>query len=418
MPAIDGVASHYRSFRSLEPQELRQEGVVGLLRAARRYEQRYETPFWGYASWWVRQAMQRLVAELTTPVVLSDRAARNLVEMKRARSAFFQANQREPTESELARSATMPLEQVQRLISVERAPSSLQARLPGDEKTATTFFELLADPHTEEDYERIVDLVDGEHIRDFAAGLEERERYIVFAHYGIGCRQRTLREIGGEFDLSVERIRQLEERALDKLRQAIAWPPGRYEEAVKDRARSIVGSKSRQPFPRAYQGVRRQAVPREGGDMALPVSRSAGAPLAVEQWDPFRELMQGVFGNAMQNGQTTYIPRFDIEETEDAWIVEAELPGVKRKDVDVEVRDGELLISGEIKERERVGMVRHRTRRTGKFEIRVALPADADPEQVDAKLDRGVMSVEIPKPERVKPRKVTVGGEEESEESS
>jgi HSP20 family protein len=152
--------------------------------------------------------------------------------------------------------------------------------------------------------------------------------------------------------------------------------------------------------------------------MALPVRRSAGAPLAVEQWDPFRELVQGVFGSAMQNGQTAFVPRFDIEETEDAWIVEAELPGVKRKDVDVEVRDGELLISGEIKERERVGVVRHRTRRTGRFEIRVALPADADPEQVDAKLERGVMSVEIPKPERAKPRKVTVGGDEDSEESS
>ncbi|HET9677173.1 MAG TPA: hypothetical protein VFP21_06690 [Solirubrobacterales bacterium] len=67
--------------------------------------------------------------------------------------------------------------------------------------------------------------------------------------------------------------------------------------------------------------------------MALPVPRSAGAPLAVEQWDPFRELIQGVFGNTMQNGQSAFIPRFDIEETEDAWIVEAELPGVKRKDV-------------------------------------------------------------------------------------
>jgi RNA polymerase primary sigma factor len=226
MPAIEGVASHYRSFRSLERRELRQEGVVGLLRAARRYEERYETPFWAYASWWVRQAMQQLVAELTSPVVLSDRAARNLVQMKRARSVFFQANRREPSDSELAASASMSLEQVQHLVSVERAPGSMQARLPGDEEMATTFAERLADPATEEDYERIVDRVDGAHIRDLAAGLDERERRIVFAHYGIDCRQRTLREIGGEFDLSVERVRQLEERALDKLRQAAAWPPG------------------------------------------------------------------------------------------------------------------------------------------------------------------------------------------------
>jgi HSP20 family protein len=145
--------------------------------------------------------------------------------------------------------------------------------------------------------------------------------------------------------------------------------------------------------------------------MALPVQRSAGSPLAVEQSDPFRELMEGVFGNRLGDGQL-HVPKFDIEETEDAWIVEAELPGVKRKDMDVEVRDGELLVTGEIKERERVGIIRHRTRQTGKFEIRVALPGDVDPQRVDASLDDGVLVVEIPKPERTKPRKIEVGGQE------
>ncbi len=226
MPAIDGVAKLYRGFRSLERQELRQEGVVGLLRAARRYDERYETPFWAYASWWVRQAMQQLVAELTGPVVLSDRAARNLVQMKRARADFFQAHRREPSDSELAGSAGMPLDQVQHLVSIERAPNSLQARPWGDEETATSFAERLDDPAGEDDYERTLELVDGERVRNFAVALEERERRIVFAHYGIECRQRTLREIGGEFNLSVERVRQLEERALGKLRQAVVWPPG------------------------------------------------------------------------------------------------------------------------------------------------------------------------------------------------
>jgi RNA polymerase sigma factor (sigma-70 family) len=224
MPAIDGVASLYRSFRTLERRELRQEGVVGLLRAARRYDQGYDTPFWAYASWWVRAAMQQLVAELTSPVVLSDRAARNLVQMKRVRSDFFQANRREPSDSELARSARMPLDQVQHLLSVERAPGSLQARRPGDGEASMTFAERLGDPATEDDYERVVDLAECEHVRDLAAGLEERERRIVFAHYGIGCRQCTLREIGREFHLSAERVRQLEERALDKLRRQAAGP--------------------------------------------------------------------------------------------------------------------------------------------------------------------------------------------------
>jgi DNA-directed RNA polymerase sigma subunit (sigma70/sigma32) len=79
LPAIDSVAYLYRSFASLEQAEFRQEGVVGLLRAAKRYDQALETPFWAYACWWVRQAMQQLVADLIGPVVLSDRAARRLV---------------------------------------------------------------------------------------------------------------------------------------------------------------------------------------------------------------------------------------------------------------------------------------------------------------------------------------------------
>jgi HSP20 family protein len=137
------------------------------------------------------------------------------------------------------------------------------------------------------------------------------------------------------------------------------------------------------------------------------VQRSAGAPLAVEQWDPFRELIQGVFANQADSGRV-HVPRFDIEETEDEWIVETELPGVKRADIDVEVHDGELLVSGEIKERERVGVLRHRTRHVGKFEVRVALPGDVDPQRVDANLDDGILVVHIPKPERTKARKVEV----------
>ncbi|MDX6609446.1 MAG: hypothetical protein QOF85_1371 [Solirubrobacterales bacterium] len=145
--------------------------------------------------------------------------------------------------------------------------------------------------------------------------------------------------------------------------------------------------------------------------MALPVRQSAAAPLAVAQWDPFREIMEGVLASRLGDG-TIHVPRFDIEESDEAWIVEAELPGVKRKDINVEVRDGELLVSGEIKERERRGVLRHRTRHTGEFEIRVALPGDVDPDRVDASVEDGILTVQIPKPERAKPRKVEVGAHE------
>jgi RNA polymerase sigma factor (sigma-70 family) len=224
LPAIDGVAFLYRGFASLDRTELRQEGVVGLLRAAKRYDYTFGTPFWAYASWWVRQAMQQLVSELTGPVVLSDRAARHLVHVKRVRLEYQQAHRREPSIGDLADATDLSRKQVENLIAIERAPRGLDERLPGEDEATATFADRLADPPAEDAYERVTDLIEAEGLRDLTAGLDERERNIVFAHYGIDCHQQTLREIGQGLDLSVERVRQLEERALAKLREAAAWP--------------------------------------------------------------------------------------------------------------------------------------------------------------------------------------------------
>jgi RNA polymerase primary sigma factor len=224
LPAIDGVAYLYRSFASLDKAELRQEGVVGLLRAAKRYDQTFGTPFWAYASWWVRQAMQQLVSELTGPVVLSDRAARHLVHVKGARRRYQQSHRREPSIGDLADATGLPREQVEHLIAVERAPRGLDEGFPGEDEATTSFAQRLADPFTEDTYERVTDLIEVEHLPELTVGLDERERNIVFAHYGIDCQQQTLREIGHGLHLSVERVRQLEERALGKLREAAARP--------------------------------------------------------------------------------------------------------------------------------------------------------------------------------------------------
>jgi HSP20 family protein len=152
--------------------------------------------------------------------------------------------------------------------------------------------------------------------------------------------------------------------------------------------------------------------------MALPVRRAdSSSSRAVQRWDPFREfeqlqeemgrLMQTVSSPGMGNGGA-WMPVADIEETEDAWIVEAELPGIDRKDVNVELRDGDLLITGEIKEKERKGIVRRRTRRTGQFEYRVTLPGQSDPEHIEANLHEGVLTVRVPKAEQAKPHRIEV----------
>jgi HSP20 family protein len=101
-------------------------------------------------------------------------------------------------------------------------------------------------------------------------------------------------------------------------------------------------------------------------------------------------------------------PLVDIEETDDDYVVEAELPGVKRENVSIDLAGSELTITGEVKERERTGRLRQRTRRSGRFEYRVRLPEQVDDQSVDAKLVDGVLTVRIPKSERAQRRRIEI----------
>jgi RNA polymerase sigma factor (sigma-70 family) len=223
MPLIGSMARQYRS-SAVERNELLQEGVVGLLRALRRYDAKMGTPFWAYASWWVRQAMQQLVAEMTRPVVLSDRALRRLARIKEARREHLQAHSREPSVADLMAATDLTREQIDRLLAVERAPRGLDEVLTGEEGSTSTLGDLVADPVAEDAYDRALELANTESMGDLAEGLADRERLVLHAHYGLGRPSRTLREIAGELDLSVERVRQIEEKALGKLREAAIWP--------------------------------------------------------------------------------------------------------------------------------------------------------------------------------------------------
>jgi HSP20 family protein len=165
-----------------------------------------------------------------------------------------------------------------------------------------------------------------------------------------------------------------------------------------------------------------RATGQRGGSatsLALPEQRPMQAP---EGWQPLGELEQisermrrvleqtfGQFGWPLPAVEATgWSPLVDIEEQDDAYVVEAELPGVKREDVKVEVVGHELTISGELKETERKGVVRKRTRRTGYFHYRVALPESVAAEKVEARLSDGVLSIRIPKIEKASRRQVEI----------
>jgi HSP20 family protein len=120
------------------------------------------------------------------------------------------------------------------------------------------------------------------------------------------------------------------------------------------------------------------------------------------------QLMAGIWSDLPDGGLSIWSPPVDIEETEDGWIIEANLPGVNKKDVNIEVRESEVVVNGEIRERERKGILRRRTRPVGRFEYRWTLPGQTDPESVEATLDDGVLRVQIPKPEQARPHRVEV----------
>ncbi|MEA2439686.1 MAG: polymerase primary sigma factor [Thermoleophilaceae bacterium] len=224
LPLIGSVARVYRSTVGVDREELMQEGVVGLLRALERYDPGLGTPFWGYASWWVRQAMQQLVAELRRPMVLSDRALRQLAHVKDARRVHLQARGAEPSNADLAEATDLAVDQVQRLLAADRSSRGLDEPLGSGEEGAGTLGDFIADPCGEDGYERVVGMVASEQLRDPTDALEDRELSILRARYGLGQKAQTLREIADRLDLSAERVRQLEERALTKLRNAVAFP--------------------------------------------------------------------------------------------------------------------------------------------------------------------------------------------------
>jgi HSP20 family protein len=126
--------------------------------------------------------------------------------------------------------------------------------------------------------------------------------------------------------------------------------------------------------------------------------------------DRMRQLLDETFGAlpTLLLEPAAWSPPVDIEEMDDAYVIEAEVPGVKREDVDIEIVGNELSITGELKEKERVGILRRRTRRAGRFEYRVVLPGEVDASQVEAHLDGGVLNLRVPKAQRAQRRKIEV----------
>jgi RNA polymerase primary sigma factor len=206
----------------VQPSELTQEGIAGLLFATRRFDPRIGTPFWAYASFWVRKAMQDLLEEVTRPVVLSDHAVRGLAQIRAARRDYVDAHAAEPSPAQLAVATGFTRTQPESLLAVEQPPRGLDEPLgEDDEEGSATLGDTIADPEAEDAYQHVLDAIE---VRDLARRLDEREHTVLWSHYGLGRPSQSLTEIGAGLGLTAERVRQIEAGALKKLRDVAAEP--------------------------------------------------------------------------------------------------------------------------------------------------------------------------------------------------
>ncbi|MDX3758519.1 Hsp20/alpha crystallin family protein [Streptomyces mirabilis] len=150
--------------------------------------------------------------------------------------------------------------------------------------------------------------------------------------------------------------------------------------------------------------------------MTLPARHRHGSmleraypPIAAE-FDEFFERMNRFLESAAPSWTEpmAWAPLADLSETDEAYKIECELPGIKREDINVEVSGRELHITGELKEREREGVLRRAMRRTGRFEYRALLPTDVKAEDVHATLADGILTVAVPKAQAAKPHHIEI----------
>jgi RNA polymerase primary sigma factor len=215
---VVSVATKYQG-HNVPLEDLIQEGNIGLMKAARKFDYRKGFKFSTYAIWWIRQAVMRALDNCSRSIRLPSYVVAKASKFDSAYASLCQDLHREPTLEELSEALELPDKQIEEILALSADAIPLELPL-NDEKNAATLGDLVEDPQSNPEVGPIADLIEQDLVNTLLSKLKAREREVLKMRYGLeDGEEKTLREIGDKLNVTRERIRQLEIEAIDRLKK-------------------------------------------------------------------------------------------------------------------------------------------------------------------------------------------------------
>jgi len=212
---VVSVAKQYQN-QGLSLPDLINEGNLGLIRAAQKFDETRGFKFISYAVWWIRQSILQALAEQARIVRLPLNQVGNINKIKKEFVLFEQKFERQPSNQELADILDIPVEKVIEVISISNQHISIDTPFQDDEDGS--LLDVLSNPNSEIADKQLIHESLNKEVERVLSTLSERERSIIKFFYGISTSQLTLEEIAEEFDLTKERVRQIKENAIKRMK--------------------------------------------------------------------------------------------------------------------------------------------------------------------------------------------------------